>query len=304
MEHPSDGSIDLASFFNIESMKNIPIRSILPPKIDELDSFRIFSISEILMGKNMNQALHRHDFYFILLVTRGTGIHEIDFVTHQITDNTISIMRPGQIHQLELKADSKGYWLAFDKDFEFLSTGKENTLLRKATSRNFYNLDKNDVNALSSIFQIILSEYRSKQISFEHAIKASLEILLIHFLRYQQKDQIVSQEANQYQQEKLQKFLDLLEANISTKKQTAAYADMVHLSPFQLNSITKNLLGKTVSELIKDQILLESKRYLLGTPNQVSQIAFQLGYMDVSYFIRFFKKEMGVTPEAFRKNYL
>jgi AraC-like DNA-binding protein len=235
-------------------------------------------------------------------VSKGIGIHEIDFVAHRITDNTISIMRPGQVHQLELKADSKGYWLAFNKDFEFLSTGKKNTLLRKATSRNFYNLDKNEVNTLSSILQLILSEYKSKQAGFEHAIKASLEILLIHFLRYHQKDQNVSQETNPYQQEKLLEFLNLLETNISTQKQVAAYADMVHLSPFQLNSITKNLLGKTVSELIKGQILLEAKRYLLGTPHQVSQIAFQLGYMDVSYFIRFFKKEMGVTPEVFRKN--
>lgn len=284
-------------------MKNIPIRSILPPNTGELDSFRIFNISEVLSGEDMNQALHRHDFYFILLVSKGIGIHEIDFVAYPITDNSISIMRPGQVHQLELKAGSEGYWLAFNKDFEFISTAKDNTLLRKATSRNFYNLHQKEVNVLSSILQIILSEYRFKQIGFEHAIKASLEILLIHFLRYQQKEQIVSQEANQYQQEKLQEFFDLLETNISTMKQAAAYADMVHLSPFQLNSITKSLLGKTVSQLIDDQILLEAKRYLLGTPNQVSQIAFQLGYMDVSYFIRFFKKKMGVTPEAFRKNF-
>lgn len=286
-------------------MKDIPIRSILPPNTGELESFRIFSISEVLSGENFNQALHRHDFYFILLVSKGIGIHEIDFVAYPITDNSISIMRPGQVHQLQLEAGSEGYWLAFNKDFEFLSTANDNTLLRKATSRNFYNLHKKDVNALSSILQIIRTEYKFKQSGFEHVIKGILEIVLIHFLRYQEKDKVASrpQGANQYQQKKLQEFLDLLEINISTKKQAAAYADMVNLSPFQLNSITKSLLGKTVSELIDEQILLEAKRYLLGTPNQVSQIASQLGYMDVSYFIRFFKKKMGATPEAFRKNF-
>ena len=283
-------------------MKDIPIRSILPPNTGELDSFRIFNISEVLSGEDMNQALHRHDFYFILLVSKGIGIHEIDFVAYPITDNSLSLMRPGQVHQLELKVDTEGYWLAFNKEFGFLSTVKGDTLLRKATSRNFYNLNQNDINALSSIFQIILEEYRSKKTGFEHVIKASLEILLMHFLRYQQKDQAVSL-ANQYQQEKLEEFLDLLEINISTNKQSAAYADMVNISPFQLNSITKSLLGRTVSELIDDQILLEAKRYLLGTRSQVSEIAFQLGYMDVSYFIRFFKKRMGVTPEAYRKNF-
>lgn len=284
-------------------MKDFPIRSILPPKFGELDSFRVFSISEVLSGENMNQALHRHDFYFFLLVSKGNGMHEIDFVTHRIEDNTLAIMRPGQVHRLELKAETEGYWLAFNKDFEFLSTIKDNTLLRKATSRNFYILDENEVDTLFPVFQLILSEYKARQVGFEHVIKSSLEILLIHFLRYHQKHQIVSEETNQYQQEKLQEFLYLLETKIGTIKHVAAFADMVHLSPYQLNSITKTLLGKTVSELIDDQILLEAKRYLLGTPSQVSQIAFQLGYMDVSYFIRFFRKKMGITPEAFRKNF-
>ena len=97
--------------------------------------------------------------------------------------------------------------------------------------------------------------------------------------------------------------MDLLESNVSTTKSVAAYADLVHLSPFQLNSITKTLVGKTVAVLIEDQVLLEAKRYLLATSNQVSQISFQLGYEDVSYFIRFFKKRTGQTPDTFRKNF-
>ncbi|HEX8279287.1 MAG TPA: helix-turn-helix domain-containing protein [Segetibacter sp.] len=35
----------------------------------------------------------------------------------------------------------------------------------------------------------------------------------------------------------------------------------------------------------------------------MNQIADHLGYEDVSYFIRFFKKHTGYSPEAFRYNY-
>ena len=284
-------------------MKDIPIRSIIQPTTDELDRFRIFSIREILAGEDMNQALHRHDFYFILLVSKGIGIHEIDFVAYPIADNSIYIMRPGQVHKLELKADSEGYWMAFNRDFEFLPNVNDSTLWRGACGRNVFNLREDEVLTLASIFQTILDEYKCKQVRFENVIKASLEVLLIHLLRYQQKNLDTSREVDLYQQKKLQEFLDLLETNISTKKPAAAYADMVNLSSFQLNSITKNLLGKTVAELIDDQIVLEAKRYLLGTANQITEIAFQLGFIDVSYFIRFFKKKIGVTPEVFRKNF-
>jgi len=77
----------------------------------------------------------------------------------------------------------------------------------------------------------------------------------------------------------------------------------MNLSPYQLNEITKSSIGKTASELINEHIILEAKRYLLATPNQIKDIADHLGYEDTSYFIRFFKKHTGHSPEAFRHNF-
>lgn len=78
---------------------------------------------------------------------------------------------------------------------------------------------------------------------------------------------------------------------------------MLSITPYQLNAITKALLHKTGSELINEHIILEAKRMLIGTANQVNQIANMLGYDDPSYFIRYFKKQTGLTPEAFRQNF-
>ena len=57
---------------------------------------------------------------------------------------------------------------------------------------------------------------------------------------------------------------------------------MLNLSTYQLNAITKTTLGKTCSDLINEYIILEAKRYLLATSNKVNQIAYHLGYEDVS----------------------
>jgi AraC-like DNA-binding protein len=76
----------------------------------------------------------------------------------------------------------------------------------------------------------------------------------------------------------------------------------MNLSPYQLNEITKSSIGRTASELINDHIILQAKRNLLATPNQIKDIADILGYEDVSYFIRFFKKHTGLSPESFRRN--
>jgi AraC-like DNA-binding protein len=77
----------------------------------------------------------------------------------------------------------------------------------------------------------------------------------------------------------------------------------MNLSSYQLNEITKSSVGKTASEIINERIVLEAKRYLLATSNQVKEIADHLGYEDISYFIRFFRKHAGFSPEVFRNNF-
>ena len=96
--------------------------------------------------------------------------------------------------------------------------------------------------------------------------------------------------------------MEQLGKHITNLKQVSQYADLLNLSSYQLNSITKTTIGKAASVLINEQIILEAKRYLLATPNQVKDIADHLGFEDISYFIRFFKKHTGYSPEAFRKN--
>ena len=81
------------------------------------------------------------------------------------------------------------------------------------------------------------------------------------------------------------------------------YASLLHLTPYQLNAITKETLGKTCSQVINERVIIEGKRYLLATADQVNQIADHLGYEDISYFIRFFKKHTGYSPQAFRENF-
>lgn len=285
-------------------MKAIPVRSIHRPDTSEFSgSFKIRSLDLVLSGKDLSQDLHRHDFYFILAVSKGRGAHTIDFVKHPVKNNSIFVMRPGQVHQLQLKAGSEGYLLEFNKNFQLSDPVAGNELLRKVANRNLCVVDKKRMDQLCSVLQSTLDEYKSKQEGFERVIKANLEVFFVQLLRCRQTNPVDSRPGNGYQQEKLEEFLALLESNITTVKQSSAYAEMLHLSPFQLNSITRKLLGKSAAELIEDQILLEAKRYLLATTNQVNQVAFHLGYEDVSYFIRFFKKLTGHTPEAFRKKY-
>ncbi|MDO6432982.1 helix-turn-helix domain-containing protein [Flavitalea sp. BT771] len=283
-------------------MKNIPIRHIQVAQ-KEPDFFGGFSIRDVrtlLDGKDMVQELHRHDFFYVLALKKGAGRHEIDFTSYEVCDHSVAFMRPGQVHQLTLKAGAIGYLLAFETGTYYPNDKGSKQLLRKAGIRNHYLFEAARFKKLIAGLDHLFQEYTDKQEGYQKVIKAYLDIFLVELVRQHRESApgVVS-----YAQEKLEELLELLETDISHHKEVSAYAAMLHLSPYQLNAITKAMLGKTCSALIHEYIILESKRLLLATSNQVSQIAYQLGYEDVAYFIRFFKKHTGHSPEVFRQHF-
>ncbi|MEN2398319.1 helix-turn-helix transcriptional regulator [Flavobacterium sp. MC2016-06] len=284
-------------------MEKIPVRHIKgnTVKSDLSQNFSIRDIQDLLSGQDMLQELHRHDFFHILILKKGSGFHEIDFTNYTITDCSIFFVRPGQAHRLQLNAASSGYMMKFNTEFYSSENKTTHSYLRKAGRQNQYQLDENQFQRILSAITYIFLEYNDKRENHQEIIKANLSVFLLELIREQSKQPIDT--ANLYIQERLDAFLALLETNILAHKQVAFYAEMLNITSFQLNAITKTALGKTSSEVITEAVILESKRYLLATTNQVNQIADYMGYDDVSYFIRFFKKHTGFSPETFRQNF-
>ena len=286
-------------------MARIPVRHIKPssPEPGLGDTFNIRDVHEVLGGTDMVQPLHRHDFFFLLALEKGTGKHQIDFTDYNITDFSIFILRPGQVHQLVLKAGSSGYLIAFKREFY---NGNEKTaiqLLRKLGNINHYQLDSDAFRTLLPIFAHSFREYTDKDDGYEDVIKANMNILFVKLLRHPQYRQSASNNQKPYEEERLQQFTELLDTHLSTHKEVSYYSEMLNLSTYQLNAITKSIAGKTASEMINERIILEARRDLLATSDQVNQIGYRLGYDDPSYFTRFFRKHTGYSPEAFRNNF-
>ena len=82
------------------------------------------------------------------------------------------------------------------------------------------------------------------------------------------------------------------------------YSQLMYLSLKHLNNISKKGLNKTITNLIHEKLLLEAKHLLLFTENSISEIAYELGFKDGFYFMRFFKKNISVTADEYRKGML
>ncbi|WP_109830056.1 helix-turn-helix domain-containing protein [Reichenbachiella versicolor] len=283
--------------------KSIPIRK-LSEAFDSLSEFRALDISELTKTSPMNERLHRHEFFFMMIVSKGGGVHTIDFNTYQIEPGIIFLMRPGQVHELNLSKGSEGFILQFSSLFLTKGSTYSQFDLRRLTIQSSFSFGSEAAQPILQSAEKIHKECLNNIHWKQDAIWLHLQLILIELHRQvQSKNPLRIEKKDAFVQTQFYQLQELIEQNIHHKKKVSEYAEMMNLTAYQLNNITKSILNKSVSTLINEQILLEAKRLLTSTSNQVSQVALELGFDDVSYFIRFFKKQTGSSPKVFRENF-
>ncbi|TDO20675.1 helix-turn-helix domain-containing protein [Pedobacter duraquae] len=283
-------------------MSIIPVRHIQKIAQPTLE-FNIRSLAEVMDGRTMLQSLHRHSFFFVLALENGSGEHSIDFVSYPVNKHTIFFMRPAQVHQLKLEIDCKGYLMEFSSDFYAPSEESTKRLFRKISSKNHYSGHPEKFRSLIGILSNISLEYINKEDGYSAIIKSNLDIFCTILNRYNPASIDPLATSSNYYAERLEELKELLQLHFQSFKKVTDYAGFMNLSVYQLNTVTKTTLKKSCSVVIADFIILEAKRLLLASNVQISQLSWCLGYDDVSYFIRFFKRHAGYSPEAFRRSF-
>jgi AraC family transcriptional activator of pobA len=102
-------------------------------------------------------------------------------------------------------------------------------------------------------------------------------------------------------QSRLETLATLITANFRDHRPVGFYAAAIGISPAHLNRIARATTGHTVQGLIALHMTEAARRDLVFTPTPVHTIAYSLGFGDPAYFNRFFKRQTGVTPGAYRQ---
>jgi AraC family transcriptional activator of pobA len=92
----------------------------------------------------------------------------------------------------------------------------------------------------------------------------------------------------------------LVDEHFRRERLIAFYAEALAMTPDRLNDHVKRATGVTAGHLIRQRVLTEAKRQLVFTNQAIQEIADDLAFSDPSHFTRFFRKQTGLTPQAFR----
>lgn len=98
----------------------------------------------------------------------------------------------------------------------------------------------------------------------------------------------------------LQRFRALVDLQFRDQPALAVLAAPLGITPTQLNRVCRQWLGRSALGVLHARLLLEAQRELAYTALSVKQIALDLGFSDAAYFTRFFQRQAGITPTAWR----
>ena len=96
------------------------------------------------------------------------------------------------------------------------------------------------------------------------------------------------------------RFLHLIEQEEVKYKPVKYYASKLSITPKYLSSLCKRESGKSASQWIQDYVRQEIQYYLRTTNKSIKEIGYMLGFPNTSFFGKYVKDQLGMTPTAFR----
>jgi AraC family transcriptional activator of pobA len=262
--------------------------------------FRIFEITKELAEDISSRSYdaHIHDFEELIIITQGSLNHSIDFREEEVTAPFACYIPMGKMHRLAPHIDLRGWVINYKP--ELIPDTSFNFYSNFTTSTNIPLPSGSCLGQYESLCQIIQSEYRqafSDLTTIRHLTNG-----LLAMVDAERKRSIpVENTVKASQITTFNSFLKILEDNFRRDQGVAYYADKMNMSERNLNLICKNNFSKSVSEIIETRKLVEAKHLLLHTTKSISEIGYEMGYNEKSYFTRVFRIKMGVTPSRFRE---
>ncbi|WP_418359810.1 helix-turn-helix domain-containing protein [Sphingobacterium detergens] len=263
----------------------------------------IMPIAEYLHAKAQQKTLIAHSYYSVLLIKSG-GLTMVE-------DKRMYAM--GRHDMLSISADCvcsflhnipvEGSIVLFTETFFMQRYHMERTHYfnyLKCNRMNGFVLTSEDIERCSHLMELMQKEYHTAKFGSRELLHNHLHSLLQLLGRRITKN--IGAVRMDEKEERIMTFETLVDENYREKRFPSFYAERLNMSVNHLNRICREKRAASCGTLIRNRIVLEAERLLYHTFKTVREIAIELGFDNVPYFITFFKAKKGQSPEEFRRN--
>lgn len=253
---------------------------------------------------NWEIAPHRHDAFFQLFwLSEGRGEIVGGPAPLPFEAPCILFIPPGEVHGFTYSRDVDGLVVTALADrLHSISTGDRQIALFSEMIGIVPVAEGNgDAHFAAQCIHRIHGELAGQAPGRTILLETLMTAAIVSLARAHGGAAVLGTEVDERDRLRMEQLQEMIGAHFREHRPAAFYAGRLGLSAAHLNRICRRMTGASLQQLVARRLVDAARRELLFTPNPVQEIAYGLGFADPAYFNRFFRRQTGTTPGAFRE---
>ena len=216
----------------------------------------------------------------------------------------ISIL-PGSIFQIhKIGGDLQIYFIGFSSDFlEKANASKSVIDMHYIVKENpIYKPKEKALPLLKDYFELLIKTYELCGSQLSRSVINHLFTGILMGVSTMYKDQTADKQNLSKAEQTSKNFTQLVMQNYTMQRSVAWYAKRLGITQAHLSSIIKQTTGKTCVEIITSMVIMDAKAQLKSTNLSIHDIAYALNFTNMSFFGKYFKRHVGMSPQEYRNS--
>lgn len=211
----------------------------------------------------------------------------------------------GQIIQyFNASSDCSGLFMVFSKYFTEniqLNVQQLMPLFLYLKENPATHLEKEELSFLLDCYALLQKTIKNmvglNQIEIAKHLSESFFFILYNIV---QPHMVNTSDKKSRQKSILEQFLECVQKNYKEQRGLSFYADKLCITTKHLSEVIKKASGQSANDWINQHVLLESKALIKSTTMTIQQISYELNFPSQSFFSKYFKQHVGVSPKEYR----
>lgn len=249
---------------------------------------------------------HRFELGCFIVALNGRCKISVNLMEYDVgAKSIVTILPRSVVSVISRSSDFDCCLLAFPPEFI-----KDMELLRTILSRAIaiekapvLNLDEDETIFIEELLGTFIKIYNKAHSKGELGSGVIRNILMSFFYGvcaiYDKKSPVISNIHITRKEEITKEFLSLVFKHYSKERSIAYYADLMCITPKYLNAVIREVKGISAPQIIANAVILEAKSRLRTSTETVQQIAISLNFPNQSFFTKYFKRNVGMTPSEY-----
>ena len=237
-----------------------------------------------------------------IICIKGTTRGKINLKTYTTTSPGFIIILSDQIMEYEyMSEDFSGLFVIMSKKFtNSLNFEEKLPLFLSIRDKPFIPMTGEEIDALVAYYSILQRAVKNKDNPYRMEVVKHL-IKAFFFSTGYQYHKLTDNDKKSKNEMLVDSFLKYVQANYKEQRGVEFYADKLSLTPKYLSKLIKENSGMSANDWIDSYVVLEAKALLKSTNKTIQQISDELNFPSQSFFGKYFKRQVGVSPKEYKK---